>query len=352
MASDLRNLQGLETSGAARAQAQEHALGEQTMPGLQGDPSLYETTIILPVEGQEAPSQQEQGKAGAFVLDLDSFSRDLEAQEQALLREEEEARRKKEEALQRWSETEVKKREEFERQRLEESQRASGASATGADTGSRRGALELLKKKATTRPSGEDAAAQKAKADADLDQNMRAGLQYLAEIARELNGVNPTAERPYDYVYLGRLPAVTLSKAFVDLRNRKINGKDHGDHLFFKFRVQPATPAKATVRGADIARCHEYFKLLGIPYESKTEAKGDFGQPTSEAFTVPGPLPCEVNIRADYDKSSFEVELVNVRRPGRVRCRVEPKEFDDRVDDLARYLLGVDDDFDKVVNRR
>ena len=194
--------------------------------------------------------------------------------------------------------------------------------------------------------------AKKAKADAGLDQSMRAALQYLAEVARELNGVNPTAGRPYDYIFLGRLPAVKLSNAFVDLRSRKINGKDHGDHLFFRFRAQPTTPAKATLLGADIARFHEYLKMLNIPFEAKTEAKNDFGQATRAAFTVSAPLPCEVNIRADYDKSSVEIELVNVRRPGRVRCRLEPKTLDDVVDDLARYVLGVDDDFDKILDRR
>ena len=58
-----------------------------------------------------------------------------------------------------------------------------------------------------------------------------------------------------------------------------------------------------------------------------------------------------MNVRADYDKSSVEIELVNVRRPGRVKCRIEPNMLDDVVDDLARYVLGVDDDFDKVLNR-
>ena len=57
-------------------------------------------------------------------------------------------------------------------------------------------------------------------------------------------------------------------------------------------------------------------------------------------------------IRADYDKSSVEIELVNVRRPGRARCRLESKTLDDVVDDLARYVLGVDDDFGKILNRR
>jgi len=127
---------------------------------------------------------------------------------------------------------------------------------------------------------------------------------------------------------------------------------DHGNLLFFRFRAQPTAPAKAVLLGADIARFHEYLKMLNIPFEAQTEAKSDFGQATREAFTVSAPLPCEVNIRADYDKLSVEIELVNVRHPGRVRCRIEPKVLDEVVDDLARYILGVDDDFDKILDRR
>jgi hypothetical protein len=139
---------------------------------------------------------------------------------------------------------------------------------------------------------------------------------------------------------------------FVDLRSRKIEGKDHGDHLFFRYRAQPVTPAKATLLGAEIARFDEYLRMLKIPFESTVEAKNDFGQATRTAFTVSAPLPCELNIRADYDKSSVEIELVNVRRPGRLRCRIEAKALDGLVDDLARYILGVDDDFDKILDRR
>ena len=181
---------------------------------------------------------------------------------------------------------------------------------------------------------------------------MHAALQCLAELARELNGVNPTAERPYDYMFLGRLPAVKLSTAFADLRSRKINGKDHGEHLMFAFRAQPAVPVKATLLGADITRCQEYLKMLRDPFGGKTEAKGDFGRATRAAFTVFAPLPCEVNIRADYDKFAVEIELLSVARRGRVRSELEPKKFDEVVDDLARYVLGVDDDFDKILNRR
>jgi serine/threonine protein kinase len=349
MANDLRNLRSLEPSRVAPAPAGD----EKTMAlagGSQTVPRQLDKTIVLPAAAQAASPPSK--KVDEFVLDLDTFSRNFEAEEQARLRAEEEARQKKAEDLRRWSEAEARKREAFERQRESADQRSGATSITGMDTGSRRAALDLLKKKASTRSPEDAAAANKARADADLDQSMRAALQYLAEIARELNGVNPTAERPYDYIFLGRLPAVKLSNAFVDLRSRKINGKDHGDHLFFRYRAQPTTPAKATLLGADIARLHEYLKMLNIPFEAKTEAKSDFGQATRAAFTVSAPLPCEVNIRADYDKSSVEIELVNVRRPGRVRCRIEPQTLDDVVDDLARYVLGVDDDFDKILNRR
>ena len=354
LASDLRGWRGLEPSRAAPAPAG----GEKTMVlarGAQAVQPQLEKTVILPAAqaASSAPAQADK-KAGEFVLDLDTFSRNFEAEEQARMRAEEEARRKKAEDLHNWSEEVARKREAFERQRESESesQKYGTASLPGGGTVSRRGALDLLKTKASTRSPEDDPAAKKARADAGLDKSMRAALQYLAEIARELNGVNPTAGRPYEYLFLGRLPAVRLSSAFVDLRSRKIDAEDRGNHLFFRFRAQPLSPAKATLLGADIARFHEYLKMLGIAYEARTEAKSDFGQSTRELFTVAASLPCEVNIRADYDKFSIEIELVNVRHPGRVKCSIEPKLLDEVVDELARYVLGVDDDFDKILDSR
>jgi len=347
MANDLRALRGLERTSLAPAPTG----GATTVAPALGDQTIeqpYEKTVILPEAAQAASarSPEAEKKLGEFVLDLDTFSRNFDAQEQARLKAEEEARQKKAEELRRWSEAEAGKREAFERQR------ASEAQGSGTSTVSRRGALDLLKKTAATRPSAAALAAQKAHDEAALDQSMHAALHYLAEVASELNEVHPTTGRPYDYIFLGPLPAVKLSAAFVDLRSRKINGKDHGDHLFFRFCAQPEPPATASVRGADIARLEDYLKLRNVPFEARAEAKSDFGQVTRAAFTVSAPLPCEINLRANYETSSVEIELVNVRRPGRVRCQIEAKALDDVVDDLARYLLGVDDDFDKILNRR
>jgi len=353
MASDLRKLRGLAPPHATPASTGD----EKTMVlarGAQAVQPQYEKTVVLPAAAPAAstPAPDAKKKGGALVLDLDTFSRNFETQEQARLQAEEDARRKKAEDLRRWSEDVARRREAFERQRESEGQQGAVTSNTGAGGGPRRGALDLLKTQSRARSPGDDAAAKKAKADADLDRSMRAASQYLAELARELNGVLPESGRPYDYAFLGRLSAAKLSNAFTDLRSRKIDGKDHGDYLFFRFRIRPATPAKATLLGADIARFHEYLRMLDIPFEANTEAKSDFGQATRANFTVSAPLPCEVNIRADYDKASVEIELVNVRRPGRLRCRLDAKALDGVVDDLARYLLGVDDDFDRILNRR
>ena len=348
MAIDLRKLRGLDPSGRGPAPADADRAKIIARGAHTAQPQLEKTVVLPPAQAASMPTPEADKKGREFVLDLDSFSRNFEADEQTRLRADEAERRKKAEDLKRWGEAEARKREAFERRRESE----AAASRAGGDTIARRGALDLLKKKAATRSPEDEPAAKKAKADASLDRSMRAALQYLAEVASELNVVNPTAGRPYEYFFLGRLPAVKLSDAFVDLRSRKINGQDLGNHLFFRFRAQPTDPAKAVLLGADIARFHEYLKMLNIPFEAQIEAKSDFGQATREAFTVSAPLPCELNIRADYDKSSIEIELVNVRHPGRVRCQIEPKMLDEVVDDLARYILGVDDDFDKVLNRR
>jgi hypothetical protein len=66
-------------------------------------------------------------------------------------------------------------------------------------------------------------------------------------------------------------------------------------------------------------------------------------------FVVPGPLPSDVNVTADYEAATATVELINVRRFGRVTVRLATEAFKDAIDDLARYVLGVDDEFRKLL---
>jgi hypothetical protein len=177
---------------------------------------------------------------------------------------------------------------------------------------------------------------------------MRAALQYLAELVRELNAVHPVAERPYEFIYLGKLPKVSISEAFVDSRPRTIDGHSVTDHIFMRFRIAPSQPARASLLGEDIGRCEQYLKLMKVDFSPRVVAKNDFGKVMRTEITVTGSLPCEISMRADYDANSVCVELTNVRRLGRVVYQLGPRAFTEAVDDIARYMLGADDDFETV----
>ena len=326
MAADLRKITGEQLAAAASASAG------------------YEKTVALGTPPPRSP--QDDALRTQLITDLDKFVEKYDREEQARLRAEEEARLRKEEEVRRWGEAEARKRDDFERQR-----EAAVAAATDPGATKRRAALELLRKQAALQPARENPEVVRAKAIGALDASMRGAFQYLAELARELNSVNPTSEQPYEFIYLGKLPSVSLSQAFVDSRPRRIDGKDVCDHVFIRYQITPARPAKARVLGDDIRRCEDYLGFMKVAFQQRVEAKNDFGKATRAEFTVTGSLPCEINVRADYDNFMVNIELTNVRRLGRVSYRLTPQQFEDAVDDLARYMLGADDDFEKVARK-
>ncbi len=328
MAADLRQITG-EPSVAATPRAPD-----------------YEKTVALRPQPGPRPVEDEALRT-QLITDLDKFVEKYDREEQARLHAEEQARVRKEEEVRRWGEAEARKREEFERTR-DGSMTAAAATDPGAK---RRVALDMLRKQAASLPPRENPEVTRAKAVGALDASMRSAFQYLAELARELNSVNPTSQQPYEFIYLGKLPSVSLSQAFVDSRPRRIDGKDVCDHVFIRYRITPARPAKASLLGDDIRRCEDYLGFMKVAFQQRVEAKNDFGKPVRAEFTVAGSLPCEINLRADYDAFVVNIELTNVRRLGRVQYRITQQQFDDAVDDLARYMLGADDDFEKAARK-
>lgn len=282
-----------------------------------------------------------------LIQDLDRFAEQFEREEQERIRQAEAERLRKEEEVRRWAEAQARERAAFERA---QEQSATAATATGKAR-----ALDLVRQQATAQPAADPPGLVRARRIVVLDKAMREAAKYLAELVRQLNEAHPAAARPYEFLYLGKLPKVWLSEAFVDSRPVRIDGKDMLEHLMFRFRITPAQPARATVLGEDIARCEQYLKYMRVAFEQQVLAKNDFGKPTRAEVVVSASLPCEVNVRADYAgqgsgssaaASDVAIELTNVRRLGRVACKVPPAKLEQAVDDLARYLLGADDDFE------
>jgi hypothetical protein len=292
------------------------------------------------------PAPQEDKVRKQLLEDLDRFAERFDRDEQARLKAEEQAQLRREEEMRRWAEEQARKREAFERSLGPTP--ASELSSTGT---MRRAALDMLRKQAAVLPPKPDPNAERDKRIAELDNAMAGAFQYLAELVRELNEVKPTSEQPYEFIYLGKLPAVRLSDAFVDRRKRHLHGREAHDHISMRFRITPDAAARIKLLGDDIARCDQYLKAMKIAFSQRTEAKNDFGKVTRAEFTVTGSLPCELVLRADYDAHVAQVELTNVRRLGRVQYRLTPDIFNDAIDDLARFMLGVDDDFERVARR-
>ena len=213
-------------------------------------------------------------------------------------------------------------------------------------TGMRRmSALEALRKQAENRPKVEDPAVVRAKAIEALNKEMREISQYLGQIGGEISNVKPQAGMPYEVLFFGRIP-ITLANAWVDSRPRRVDGQDCCERIYMRYQVNPETPAKTTLLGGDIAQTEQTMKMLGAEYHMNVEQKNDFGQPRKATFTINGKILNEIEILADYTNLVVNVEMTNVWKPGKRRHRIPAANFKDVGDEVARYILGVDKDFE------
>lgn len=217
------------------------------------------------------------------------------------------------------------------------------------DSGIRRmSALEALRKQAEGKTREEDPAVVRARAIEALNKEMRAVSEYLGQVGGEISNVKPQAGLPYEVLYVGRVP-VTLSNAWVDSRPRRIEGRDCLQRIYIRYHVNPDPAARVTLLGADIGRLEQILKSLGADYQLNVEQKNDFGEARRATFIVKGKLLAEVEIEADYDKLEVSLELATVRRHGRRKHRIPAAKFKDVGDELARYIVGVDDDFERLL---
>ncbi len=339
MARDLRNYRTLGTQADADPYEATQPFGSststvaRTIP-LAADP---DSTIV------RAPLEEKVREK--LLSDLDAFSAGFEAQERERVEREADEQRKKKDALEAWSRTEAMKREAFERARQ--------ASAGSPDaTASRRGALDMLKQQAATRGPVEDKSRTKAETIDHIHKNLQAAFQYLAEFSTELNGVTPTTGRPLACVYLKSPSQVVLSDAFIDYRPTKVNGRDVIDNVQLRYQARYLKPASFDSVGGEVQRSGDFLKRHRVIFEFKETKVDDFGKPTAGSYALSGPIRCELVLRADYDNPAVTVEVMNIGEIGMARATLPGKEFvHEMADDLARLVLGVENDFEKRFKR-
>jgi hypothetical protein len=329
MASELRNYRGQGSAGDTR-------------------------TVLaggLPRAAQSPPPPKvDDGLRTQLLTDLDKFVENFDRAEQEKLQEEEEARRHEAQAR-RLAQLEAEAAEARRREAQRQRSSAGPAAADDPNAGKRRAALDLLSRQAAAQPPRQDPAAARAKTVAALDQALREADRYLSEIVAQINSVHPQTEGPYDFLYLGRVPSVSLSEGFVYSRPVRIEGRELNGEVKLSYRAAPSLPHVARLQGEEIARCTGYLKSLNVEHKALAEQRNDFGQPTKAQITVTGSLPCEVMIHANYERSSATLELSGVRRIGRFTGDVATGAIEAAVDDLVRYILGVDVEFERLLRR-
>jgi hypothetical protein len=277
-----------------------------------------------------------------ILAGLDDFSRRLDEEQKARERAEAEQRRRREEE-------EARRKAEAERTRQAEAQRK--AEAENQNQERRFSVLEMLRKQAVARPA-DDTARRRVLAKPILNKNLLSSLHFLAEFAKGTNAVVPTTEGCYGFIYLAKGPPMVLSNAFADYRARKLDGDEVCDHVFLLYQARYAQPASVDVAGPDIEHCRRFLALSRVPFEFSATRKNDFGQPVSGTFTLTGPIPCELYLRADYDAPGVVIELLNVGRLGAGRCLLAPEAFNEGfLDEIGKYALGSANEFAKLLTR-
>ena len=304
--------------------------------------TAFEKTVKLEALG---PTPESERTKTQLLADVEDFARTFEEEEKKRVQAEAEERQKKQAELQRWSEAEAKRREEFERKQ-------EASNPAGTTTQRRSAALDMLRKKAAERSTTDGGAVKdRTEAVVALDERLRAAFQFLSEFTVQLNAANPVSERPYEVRRHVEATKPTLSEGFTDYRSRDIDGKKRYDFVTFKFKVMGDKPVAITLMGGEIEPFRERLDRNKVKYE--TLSKAEPGVPQSSAtFRLAGPFACGLVVRGDYDKGLIQIDLDSVRRYGVRRAQLPLASFtDDVLDRLGTYVLGIDDEFEKLLAR-
>jgi serine/threonine protein kinase len=185
----------------------------------------------------------------------------------------------------------------------------------------------------------------------EVDHAMRGAERRLNEVAAQINRANPRTQKPYAFRFLGAVNPALLTQAEVYSGITRVEGRDVCEFIKVVLKVGPASPAGASLQASEINAALDYFKTQKAEHDFAIEKKNDFGVTTRARVTLKGSLPCELMLKADYANPGAAFELNGVRRLGRYKGEVDPDEIEEAVNELVRYFLGTDDEFERFIDR-
>jgi len=353
MASDLRNWKGV----ASPDKTGTLVMDKQKTPEAKPKPA----DTVLRTAKKEL---KENPKTLDLVGDLDGFVANFEAEQQKQVEAERAAKEKRQKELDAapkpWAPPDLN-------EILKEPPRPAYSAPSAAETSAlpankRQATLDMLKSQGhgQSAPPAPAPAAPAAKAApltrrekeiVEVDKAMREADRYLNEVAGQINKANPRTQKPYAFRFIGPVNPALLTQAEVYSGIARVEGRDVCEYIKIVLKVAPASPAGASLQGAEVNAALDYFKSHKAECEMAVEKKNDFGVTLRARVTLKGAVPCEIMIKADYANPGAAFDLNGVRRLGRYKGEVDPDEIEDAVDELVRYFLGSDDEFEQFVDR-
>jgi len=340
MASDLRNWKGVASPDKTGTLVMDKQKPSDTVAQRTSQKQLKENPKTLDLVG-----------------DLDGFVANFEAEQQKQVEAERAAKEKRQKELDAapkpWAPPDL---DEILKEPPRPAYAAPSPAEMAAPTPNKRQAtLDALKSQTPPpAPAAAPKAAPLSKREREIlevDKAMREADRYLNEVAAQVNKMNPRTQKPYAFRFIGPVNPALITAAEVYSGISRVEGRDVCDYIKVVLKVAPASPQGASLQGTEINAATDFFKSQKAECEMAIEKKNDFGVTLRARVTLKGALPCEIMIKADYANPGAAFDLNGVRRLGRYKGEVDPDEIEDAVDELVRYFLGTDDDFEQFVDR-
>jgi hypothetical protein len=174
-----------------------------------------------------------------------------------------------------------------------------------------------------------------------VEAKMHQTFLYLNDLLKQLAVLRPTNPTVYSIPGVGEFQNLAYVESFIDYRKRKIDDRDHYDHI--RLYVKWHSPTNLTIERdmpATIQKANDVLWSFGLKFtEEKIKKPG--GGFEKMKFTVPGNITCDITITADQDNARLVVKGKHFFRLGADELRIPADDIDETLlEEFAKMLIG------------
>jgi hypothetical protein len=178
-----------------------------------------------------------------------------------------------------------------------------------------------------------------AEAANELSMRLRKAYHYLEELVRQVIHANPAFAVKLDMIYLGALPAASLSNGRVECANRTLGDAEVVDCVTLTYRMTSSRKARVVLNRDEARLLKAHLDRAKLKFDSR-EVSDDGGKVRFEAFLIEVDLPATAKLRADYERRTVEIACENVGVLGPANYRLSGEEFDEAIWEFGQLLVG------------